>query len=343
MRRYAFGIAYLIPPTAVIGYLLGGLFAFLTPLVVFLLIPSLDLLMGVDRWNPPEGAEDDGTRDPLYRIWTWVALPVQVALVIWALAVARWGDPGVVQFVGLAVSVGVCSGAIGITVAHELVHRYGDWERWLGSGLLLLAGYMHWGIEHVAGHHRHVATPEDAATARFGESLYRFLPRTIAGGARSAWRIEAARLARLETGVWSPDNRILRQVVGVAVALVAIGLVFGWLGLLLFVIQAAVAILLLEIVNYVEHYGLLRMRGEDGRYERIRPHHSWNSGERLTNFFVFNLQRHSDHHAAPRRRYPQLPTGYAGMVLLALIPPQWFRVMDPRVPEAMRSQAAGSA
>lgn len=343
MRHLGFGLVYLIPLTVFFGYLLGGLFAFLTPIVVFVLIPSLDLMLGRDRADLPEQALDDPDVALRFDYWLWLAAPVMGLLVLWALLVIGWGEPGWLRFVGLALSVGICTGSVGITVAHELVHRRDPWERRMGEFLLLLGGYLHWGPQHVAGHHRHVATRQDPATARAGESLYRFLPRTLAGTFTTSWAIERTRLQRLELPLWGKHNRILRYGAVTAGTLLLITLIVGFQGLLFFVLQAAVAFLLLEIVNYVEHYGLARTVDEDGRPGPVLASHSWNASERLTNWMLFNLQRHSDHHAAPQRPYPllrhldeapQLPTGYSGMVLLALVPPLWFRVMDPRIPPA---------
>jgi alkane 1-monooxygenase len=205
---------------------------------------------------------------------------------------------------------------------------------------LAQSGYGHFFIEHNRGHHVRVATPEDPASARLGESFYGFLPRTVIGSLRSAWELERVRLARLQRPALSTRNDILGAWAMTVVLFAALTVGFGLVVLPYLLLQAVVGFSLLEVVNYLEHYGLLRQKREDGRYERTRPEHSWNSNSAASNVLLYHLQRHSDHHANPIRRYqalrhveeaPQLPTGYAGMILLAVIPPLWRRVMDRRV------------
>jgi alkane 1-monooxygenase len=231
---------------------------------------------------------------------------------------------------------------IAINTAHELGHKRASLERWLSRVALAQSGYGHFYIEHNRGHHVRVATPEDPASARLGESFYAFLPRTVIGSLRSAWELETVRLGRMKRGPWSLRNDILGAWTMTIVLFAALTAIFGLVVLPYLVIQAVVGFSLLEVVNYLEHYGLLRQKREDGRYERTRPEHSWNSNNVASNVLLYHLQRHSDHHANPIRRYqalrhvdeaPQLPTGYAGMIVLAAIPPLWRRVMDHRVLE----------
>ncbi|MCZ7583516.1 MAG: alkane 1-monooxygenase [Deltaproteobacteria bacterium] len=250
------------------------------------------------------------------------------------------------------ISVGIMTGAVGINVSHELVHRPNKWERFLGKTLLWTVFYTHWAVEHVFGHHRYVATPRDPATSRLGESVYAFLPRSIIGGFASAWRIEAARLTRLKLRTWHPRNQIL-QGLALQIGLAAFfGVVFGPLAIVYYLAQSLVGVSLLEVVNYIEHYGLARREIAEGRFEQVTPLHSWNASHVVTNYFLFHLQRHSDHHAAPLRRYqilrhfdesPQLPAGYAAMVVIALIPPLWYRLMNPRVHDHRAKLAATEA
>jgi alkane 1-monooxygenase len=251
-----------------------------------------------------------------------------------------------VDSIGLALTVAMVSG-IGINTAHELGHKRASSERWLSKVALAQSGYGHFFIEHNRGHHVRVATPEDPASARLGESFYAFLPRTVAGSLRSAWELERVRLARLHSSPWTPRNDILNAW-AMTVALYAVLVIaFGTVVLPYLLIQSVVGFCLLEVVNYLEHYGLLRGKREDGRYERTRPEHSWNSNSVASNVLLYHLQRHSDHHANPIRRYqalrhveeaPQLPTGYAGMIVLAAVPPLWRRVMDHRVLEHYRGE-----
>jgi len=345
----SFTIAYTLPLAVVTGYLAGGLFNFLTPVYVFGLVPVLDLIIGVDRSNPPSAqAAKDLEQNIGYRLLTWGCCPVQVALTVWGAYVVAFTPLSFAEVVGLTLSIGICSGAMGITVAHELAHRVNNrFEPLLARIMLATCLYMHWAVEHVVGHHRTVATPEDPASARLGESFYKFWPRTVLGGLNSAWDFEVRRIQKRGRPVLSRHNRVAGYLVCQLALLAGVALIFGLAGLAYWVCQSVIAISLLEIVNYVEHYGLMRTKDRNGCYEPINPRHSWNSSNWLTNRYLFNLQRHSDHHYKPGVRYqalrhfdesPQLPTGYAGMLLLALIPPLWYRVMDPRV-QAVASKA----
>ena len=314
-------------------------FWFFGPILVFVLVPLFDLLVGTDDSNPPAEALDGLQEDHYYRWLTYLYIPLQYAGLVWATSLWASGELSGVASFGLALTVGVVSG-IGINTAHELGHKHPGLERWLARIGLAPSLYGHFYIEHNRGHHRRVSTPEDPASSRMGENFYEFLPRSVVGGVRSAIHLERERADRLGRSFWSPRNDVLNAW---AISLVVFGglvVVFGASVLPWLLFQAVVGFCLLEVVNYIEHYGLLRTRMESGRYERTQPEHSWNANNTVTNLFLFHLQRHSDHHAHPTVRYqalrhfessPQLPTGYAGMIVLAAIPPLWRRVMDPRV------------
>jgi alkane 1-monooxygenase len=240
---------------------------------------------------------------------------------------------------GLAATVGVVAG-VAINTAHELGHKRETAERRLARLALAQAGYGHFYVEHNHGHHVRVATREDPASSRLGESVWAFLPRTVLGSLRSAWHLEARRLNRRRQRTWSRHNDVLTAWALTAALYALLAVCFGPAVLPCLLFQAACGILLLETVNYLEHYGLLRERRPDGRYERVAPRHSWNSNNTTSNIFLYQLQRHSDHHANPLRRYqtlrhfdeaPQLPSGYASMIVLAWLTPLWRRVMDPKV------------
>ncbi|MBU0991575.1 MAG: alkane 1-monooxygenase [Proteobacteria bacterium] len=337
---WSFTKIYLVPLTVVVGYMIGGLWTFLTPFSVFVVMPFFDLITGQDMTNAPESYEKILESQISYRIITWICAPLQIITVCWGLFMSTYGKISVLEFMGIAVSVGVCSGVMGINVSHELAHRVnGKLEPFLSRFMLWSVLYMHWGLEHVVGHHRHVATPEDPATAKLGQSFYAFWPQTVFGSFNSAWEFEANRLQKKNLHGWSLKNKMVVFILLQFILVLAVTLLFGGKGLIFLIIQSLVAISLLEIVNYIEHYGLLR-KMENGQYEKVKPWHSWNSSNRLTNQFLFNLQRHSDHHYKPGRRYqilrhfdesPQLPTGYAGMILLAAIPPLWRSIMDPKI------------
>ncbi len=343
-KRHAWLLGLVVPslPFLTLGLveLTGvGAFWFFGPVLVFGIFPLLDLAIGMDARNPPEDVIKWLEQDRYYRWCTYLYIPVQYAGLVLACWLFSRPELSTVDKVGLALTVGMVSG-VAINTAHELGHKRASLERWLSRVALAQSGYGHFFIEHNRGHHVKVATPEDPASARLGESFYAFLPRTVSGSLRSAWELEAARLRRLDSSPWTPRNDILTAWAMTLVLYAVLVAAFGVVIIPFVLIQAVAGFSLLEVVNYLEHYGLLRQHLEDGRYERTRPEHSWNSNSAASNVLLYHLQRHSDHHANPVRRYqalrhveeaPQLPTGYAGMIVLALAPPVWRRVMDPRV------------
>jgi alkane 1-monooxygenase len=345
-KRYFWLLGLVVPTLPFLAWglveLTGlGIFWFYGPVLVFGIFPLLDLAVGLDARNPPESMIKALEQDRYYRWCTYAYIPVQYGGLVFACWEWSHGDLSVIESIGLAVTVAMVSG-VAINTAHELGHKRASVERWLSKVALAQSGYGHFFIEHNRGHHVRVATPEDPASSRLGESFYRFLPRTVLGSLRSAWELERVRLTRLQSSMWTPRNDILSAWAMSVVLFGALVAVFGVVVLPYLLIQAVLGFSLLEVVNYLEHYGLLRQRREDGRYERTRPEHSWNSNSAASNVLLYHLQRHSDHHANPVRRYqalrhveeaPQLPTGYAGMIVTAVIPPLWRRVMDRRVLE----------
>jgi alkane 1-monooxygenase len=343
-KRYAWLLGLIVPTLPFLAWGLVqttglGVFWFYGPFLVFVIFPLLDLLIGMDPTNPPDSVIKWLEQDRYYRWCTYLFLPLQYASLVFACWLWSSGKLSAVDDIGLTLTVGMVSG-IAINTAHELGHKRERLERRLSRVALAQSGYGHFFIEHNRGHHVRVATPEDPASARMGESLYAFLPRTVVGSLRSAWGLERTRLARLGGSPWTLRNDILGAWAMTVVLFTALVLAFGPVALPYLLAQAVIGFSLLEVVNYLEHYGLLRQRREDGRYERTRPEHSWNSNNVASNVLLYHLQRHSDHHANPVRRYqalrhvgdaPQLPTGYAGMIVVAAIPPLWRRMMDPRL------------
>ncbi|WP_330228834.1 alkane 1-monooxygenase [Nocardia sp. NBC_00508] len=314
-------------------------FWWIGPIIVLIVIPVLDWAIGVDGSNPRDEDYELLSNDRYYRWCTYLMLPVQLIGLVIASYMWAGDELSVVDKLGLAATLGFVSG-IGINAAHELGHRVEHLERWLAKIALAQSGYGHFFVEHNRGHHVRVATPEDPASARLGESLWEFLPRSVSGSFRSAIVLERDRLARKGKGWWSVGNHILQAWSMTVVLFGALVATFGYQVLPWLALQAVIGIGLLETVNYVEHYGLLRARRPNGMYARCSPRDSWNSDHLVTNIFLFHLQRHSDHHANPGRRYqtlrsseqaPQLPAGYASMIVFAAIPPLWRWVMDARV------------
>ncbi|MFF3566493.1 alkane 1-monooxygenase [Nocardia jiangxiensis] len=320
------------------------------PILVYVLLPSLDRFFGPDGQNPPEEVMEQLENDRYYRYCTYAYIPFQLislafASYLWTASNLSWlgidGGLGLASKIGLALSIGTVGG-VGINTAHELGHKKDELERWLSKITLAQTAYGHFYIEHNRGHHVRVATPEDPASARFGENFWTFLPRSVWGSLRSSWELEKTRLHRMGRGPWTIRNDILSAWLMTLVLWGVLTAIFGPAILPYLVLQAVYGFSLLETVNYLEHYGLLRQRTASGRYERCTPEHSWNSDHIVTNIFLYHLQRHSDHHANPTRRYqilrsmdgaPNLPSGYASMITLAYFPPLWRRVMDHRVLE----------
>ncbi|HST55988.1 MAG TPA: alkane 1-monooxygenase [Solirubrobacteraceae bacterium] len=345
-KRYAWLLGLLVPTLPFLAWGLVhatglGLFWFFGPMLVFGVFPALDLLIGMDAANPPDSVVKWLEQDRYYRWCTYMFLPIQYAGLVFACALWSGGDLATLDSIGLALTMSMVSG-VAINTAHELGHKRASSERWLSKVALAQSAYGHFFIEHNRGHHVRVATPEDPASSRLGESFYAFLPRTVIGSLRSSWELEQVRLQRMGASPWSWRNDILNAWAMSAVLFGVLIAVFGLVVAPYLLIQAVLGFSLLEVVNYLEHYGLLRQRREDGRYERTRPEHSWNSNNVASNVLLYHLQRHSDHHANPLRRYqalrhfeeaPQLPTGYAGMIVAAAIPPLWRRVMDHRLLE----------
>jgi alkane 1-monooxygenase len=317
-----------------------GLFWWIGPMVVYVLIPVLDLLIGDDASNAPDEVLAWLENDRYYRWVTYLFLPCQFAAVFvgfWLMT--RHGGRGVVDRIGIATTLGMLNG-IAINTAHELGHKKEHLERWFARIALAPCGYGHFFIEHNRGHHVRVATPDDPASSRLGESFWGFWPRTVVGSVRNGWRLEKTRLRRMGKRTWTLRNDVLNAWAMTVVLWAVLIALFGVGVVPYLLLQAVLAFSLLEAVNYLEHYGLLRQTLPTGRYERVSPRHSWNNNHLTTNLFLYHLQRHSDHHANPTRRYqalrhfdesPQLPAGYAAMILLAYFPPVWRRVMDHRV------------
>jgi len=320
------------------------------PILLYVLLPLLDWRYGTDGQNAPDEVMEALENDKYYRYCTYAFIPFQylsliVGAYLFTASDLSWlgfdGGLGWFGKIGLAFSVGALGG-VGINTAHEMGHKKESLERWLAKITLAQTFYGHFYIEHNRGHHVRVATPEDPASSRFGQTFWEFLPRTVWGSARSSWELEAQRLRRLNKSPWHWQNDVLNSWAMSAVLFGALIAVFGPAVIPFLLIQAVYGFSLLESVNYMEHYGLLRQKTESGRYERCAPVHSWNSDHLVTNLFLYHLQRHSDHHANPTRRYqtlrsmegaPNLPTGYASLIGVTYVPALWRKLMDHRVVE----------
>jgi len=339
MSWLGYTLVYLAPLLTFCSYWGGNLYYGLMFLLTFGLIPLFDEWLGDDWVNPQPEQEKTLKKTALYSWVLYGFVPVQIGLLLWACFLVSRPTESLGRWLGLLFMVGMINGGFSINIAHELSHRKNKLEQNLAKLLWFRVGYMHFQIEHLLGHHPRMGTPEDHATARLGESLYQFYARCIPGSFVSAWQIEKERLKQKGYAVVSWHNQMFWFI---GLPLIFCGVLYGlwgWQASLFYFLQALIAIFTLETVNYLEHYGLER-RQSAGRYEKIGLQHSWNSSRRLSNYFLHKLQRHSDHHLYAHRPYqilrafpeaPQLPTGYGWMVLLAFLPPLWYRIMNPRV------------
>ena len=336
-----FWMSLALVPLAGLAMARGGWWWALMPAYAWYLVTGLDALLGLNTENPDP--ETPTARLVWHRAITVIWPPVQAAVLFTAIWVATHGAHlGTGEKLGLFFGLGVMTGTIGMVYAHELLHQKPAWERALGDLLLAMTLYSHFRSEHLLVHHAWVATPRDAVSARYNEGFYRFFARVLSDCPRSAWRAERRLLARAGRPWWDRRNPFWRYAALQGAMLALAAALGGWEGLALFLWQAFVAVWQLELTNYVEHYGLTRRHMGEGRYEPVRPRHSWNAAHTASNWLLINLQRHSDHHYKPERRFPllqtysqdeapQLPYGYPAMTFVAMVPPWWRRRMNPRV------------
>ena len=336
-----FWMSVLLVPLAVFGAWAGGLALLLLPLYAIGLTTLLDAISGLNQDNPDPETPEDGLF--WYRLVTLIWFPVQFVTVLFLIWYATHTDHlATWEKLLLFYGVGVMSGGIGIVYAHELMHQKNNLERWLGDLLMASVLYSHFRSEHLLVHHIHVGTPRDPVTARYNEGFHRFFWRVLRDCPKSAFRAEKAMLARKGRPWHDAANPFWRYWALQGAMIILVLIVGGWAGLGLFLFAAFIAVSLLELTNYIEHYGLTRKHLGNGKYEHVQPRHSWNASHRVSNWLLINLQRHSDHHYKPSRRFPllqtyseaeapQLPLGYPAMTLFALFPPLWRKHMNPRV------------
>lgn len=347
LKKFAFLWSYSLM-AIIVGtyYLVGPGWTFAGVAYTYVVVPLMDRLLGNDRANLSADAYADALSDRYFDTLVYSFVYLHYVLIGWgcymliAVSMTGW------QQLGLVYSIGIAGGGI-INVAHELGHRSSKIAQLHSKAALLSVCYMHFIIEHNRGHHVHVATPTDPATSKQDQTLYAFWAQTLAGSYRSAWRIEKRRLEKAGQPVWSVHNEMIwfAMLPVLFAVLLTAGFSFwagylAWIVPVLFFSQSTIAILLLESVNYIEHYGIVRREISPGKYERVNPLHSWNGNQLVSNLVLFQLQRHSDHHAYASRPYqvlrhfdeaPQLPFGYAAMILISYVPPLWFALMNPRL------------
>lgn len=350
-RFLKYASVYISIAVILLALLYGGYWVFIGVLYVFGIIPLIELFFTGSPENLSKAEEEIAKSDWKYDALVYSVVPLQYAIMFFFLnrvsdESLRWWE-----ILGMISAFGISCGVLGINAAHELGHRSTWYEQLMSKMLLLTTLYMHFFIEHNRGHHKNVSTDEDPASARYGETVYAFFIRSVRDSWLSAWRLQMEQLRKESKGFWSLSNEMLiYQFLQIGLVL-AIGLVWGWKVMLYFIAAATMGFLLLEIVNYIEHYGLRRKKVDGAYYEKVQPIHSWNSNHPIGRIMLFELTRHSDHHYMASRKYqtlrhfdqsPQMPTGYPGMMLLSLIPPLWFKVMHRQI-EKYKATPAGQA
>ena len=344
MKDLKYLAALTIPIVAIISLFLKGVWAFFTPFYVFVMIPLLELLLTQNPRNYTEEEIKNKKVNPLFDWMLYLNLPIVFGILFWALIEINLVTLETYEITGIVLSVGIVLGVNGINVAHELGHRLTSKERFMGKMLLMPSLYMHFFIEHNFGHHLHAATKEDPATASYNQNVYSFWFTSVFRQYVSAWKIQNNLLKNNDKSFFSVKNDMLCYVLFQSLYLGLIFFLFGITGLLFAVSVAVVGFLLLETVNYIEHYGLLRLKTESGRYERVKEIHSWNSNHVVGRIVLYELTRHSDHHYKSSKKYqilecydegPEMPFGYPTSMVIAFIPPLWFSIMNKRIPKEM--------
>lgn len=346
-KNFKYYIAYIVPFGAFLGLYFKSYSVWLVVGVAFIVLPLLEVLLPFSKENPSAEQEEEWKNKKRFDIILYLHVPAIYILFFYFLyEVYRDAFSTNWELVGMTLSMGVLLGAMGINIAHELGHRQKKSEVFLGQMLLLLNHYLHFTIEHNRGHHKYVSTPRDPATARLNEALYIFWFRSIFGQYFSAWHLEKERLEIENKKFWSLNNKMILFLIVQLSLIIVIFLLFDSKTIILALTTSLIGILLLETVNYIEHYGLVRREVQDGIFESVKPTHSWNSSHELGRIILFELSRHSDHHFKATRKFqvlrhfddsPQLPTGYPGCMILATVPPLWYFVMNKRV-EALRAK-----
>ena len=332
-------LAFTVPFLAYFSFNGHGVITYAPMIQAFFIIPLFELFFKSNDKNLSEAEEEMAKNDRNYDYILYLTVPI-VYFLLWEFLGSMSETMSIYDKIGRILSMGLICGAIGINIGHELGHRNNKFEQFLSKTLLLSSLNMHFFIEHNRGHHKRVSTKEDPASARYGENIFSFWIRSILTGYISAWRLEQIKLKRFNKSFFSLNNEMILFQLIQLILIFSIYYLFGINILMYFIISALIGILVLETVNYIEHYGLQRKIKGDGKYERIQPYHSWNSNHPLGRLMLFELSRHSDHHYNSSRKYqilrnhdksPEMPTGYPGMMILALIPPLWFLVMNKRV------------
>ncbi|MEO0528680.1 MAG: alkane 1-monooxygenase [Bacteroidota bacterium] len=345
MKDLKYLAAMSIPVSAIISIYFKGYWSFFTPFYAFVMIPILEVLLPHDTSNY-EGAErEERKKSKVFDWMLYLNAPIVFGLLLYTLFDISTNMYTYYELIGLIFSIGIVLGTNGINVAHELGHRQNTNERYLAKLLLLPSLYMHFYIEHNFGHHANAATNEDPATAKYNQSVYSFWFTSVIRQYIGAWKLQLKMLKGEDHSFISLKNDMFWYTVFQLLYLTIVGFIFGKIGLLFALAAGTVGFLLLETVNYIEHYGLIRKKLPSGRYERVREIHSWNSNHVIGRIVLYELTRHSDHHYKSSKKYqildyhdisPQMPFGYPTSMVMSFFPPLWFSVMNRRIPSEMK-------
>lgn len=349
MKDLKYLLAYTVPLAALASFTSSGIWTYSAVFYAFIVLPLLDAFAGGSDNNLDTSAAEQKKSMWIFDAMLYANVPIVFGLLAFFLSQMEANTYATYELVGLLLSAGILLATNGINVAHELGHRTALHERLMSKLLYMPCLYMHFFIEHNFGHHMNVATPQDGATARYNQTVYGFWFTSVTKQYLSAWRLQRQLLKRQGLSFLSPKNDMLWYHVIQSAYLGAVGLLFSWDTMVYAAGAGVIAFLFLESINYIEHYGLLRKQLDSGRYERVQPHHSWNSNSYIGRIVLYELTRHSDHHFKSAKKYqvlnsheesPTLPLGYPASILLSLVPPLWFYVMNPRVPAEMKPQLA---
>jgi len=345
MKDLKYLFAYTVPFAAYFSFEGSGIWTYSLVLYAFLVIPLLDVIAGESSENLTEDDAANKKTKWLFDIMLYLNLPLVFGLLFFAFFKVYTNDYSTLEYIGLSLSTGILLATNGINVAHELGHRKPYIDRFISKCLYMPCLYMHFYIEHNFGHHLHVATPEDGATARYNQTVYGFWFTSVVRQYISAWKLQLQLLQRKGKSFVSVHNDMLWYHLIQPAYLAGVCVIFSRDVMLFAGLVGVVAFLFLESINYIEHYGLRRTKMESGRYERVQPHHSWNSNFNVGRIALYELTRHSDHHFKSTKKFqtlnshkasPNLPLGYPASILLSFIPPLWFRIMNPLVPNEMK-------
>ena len=347
MRDLKYLFAYTVPLSAFISFESMGLGTYASVIYAFIALPFLDLIIGNHTENLSKDEKDNKKSKWVFDAMLYLNLPIVFSLLYLVFTKIETQEYAVYELIGLGLSAGILLATNAINVAHELGHRTPYFERFMSKCLYMPCLYMHFYIEHNFGHHMNVATPKDGATAKYNQTVFSFWVTSVTRQYADAWIRQIKLLKTEKRPFFSVKNDMLWYHLIQPTYIFGVFYFFSINAMLFAIAIGVVSFLFLESINYIEHYGLRRFKTSSGRYERVQPHHSWNSNFNIGRIVLYELTRHSDHHFKSSKKYqllnsydqsPTLPFGYPASILLSLVPPLWFKIMNPLVPKEMKEK-----